>query len=66
MYTSVSTLYYNFEKRKGERARFREYETKSCVYNQNKENSYRFSPAGMGCDEPVKSLIFTNGCVVSK
>ena len=36
-----------FRKRKGERARFREYETKSCAYNQNKENSYRFSPAGM-------------------
>ena len=36
----------NLEK-EGERARFREYETKSCAYNQNKENSYRFSPAGM-------------------
>ena len=36
----------NLEKGK-ESARFREYEVKSCAYDQNKENSYRFSPAGM-------------------
>ena len=49
-----------FRKRKGDRARFREYETKSCAYNQNKENSY-IGFHQLGCGEPVKSLIFTNG-----